>query len=81
MDSLNIVERLDTLTPAIFSMAIESVVKETGLNYIQAIIHYCDSNSIDIEAVPQFLSSSMKSKIQMDAEDLHLLPKSSKLPI
>ena len=77
----NIVERLDTLTPTIFSLAIEDLVHQTGLNYIQAIVHYCDQHSIDIEAIPQFLSSTMKSKIQMDAEELHLLPKSSKLPI
>lgn len=79
--SITPLARLDSLTPNKFAEEIEKVVRETNLNYIQAIIFYCDKYGLDIEAIPDLINSTIKSKIQLNAEDLHLLPRSSKLPI
>ena len=43
--------------PSRFAQEIESLVHENGnLNYIDAIIHFCEQNSIDLESVPKLIS-------------------------
>ena len=60
-----------------FSFEIEKVVKEKKLSYMDAVLHYCETNDIDPGTV------SLKEKIQVEAIDLRLLstPKGGILPI
>ena len=53
------------------------------MNYIDAIIHFCDNNNIDLESVPKLLSKQLKEKLKYEATELNFLKKSSraKLPI
>ena len=38
--------------PSRFAQEIESlVIKNADMNYIDAIVHFCDQNSIDLESV------------------------------
>ena len=37
------------LTPQKFAMEIETIVAGGDFNYIDAIVHYCDSNNLEIE--------------------------------
>ena len=70
--------------PARFAEAIESLVLENSdMNYIDAIIHFCDQNSIDVESVPKLISKPLKEKIKYEAQELNFLKRSSraKLPI
>lgn len=66
-----------------FYKEIESLVKKHGLNYVDAVIHYCEKNEIEIEAAASMIKSNMriKSHIQSEGEDLRILPKTAKLPI
>ncbi len=51
--------------PSRFAQEIESLVLNTeGMNYIDAIIHFCDQNSIDIESVPKLIPKPLKEKIK-----------------
>lgn len=66
-----------------FPQEIETLVAESGLEYIDAVLHYCEVNNLDIETVASIIKSSskIKGKIQLEAESLNILPKTSKLPI
>ena len=70
--------------PAKFAQEIETLVLENkDMNYIDAIVFFCDQNSIDVESVPKLVSKPLKDKIKRDAQELNFMKKSSraKLPI
>ncbi len=62
---------------------IESLVQNNNLDYIDAILHYCDLNSLDVETIGSIISldANLTAKIQEEAENLHYLKKISRLPI
>jgi hypothetical protein len=66
-----------------FSMAIEERVYMDDIPYIDAVVLYCEENNFEIEVAAKLISGVLKSKIQIEAESLHFLPKSetNKLPI
>ena len=70
--------------PAKFAQEIETLVLENNdMNYIDAIVFFCDQNSIDVESVPKLISKPLKDKIKRDAMELNFMKKSSraKLPL
>ena len=70
--------------PTKFAQEIETLVLENkDMNYIDAIVHFCDKNSIDVESVPKLISKPLKEKIKYDAQQLNFMKKTSraKLPI
>jgi len=66
-----------------FSLTIESMVKEKEIPYMDAIILYCEQTGLEVELAAKLISGSLKSKIQLEAEELNFLPKSNtvKLPL
>ena len=83
-DELEKVMEKKFFCPAKFAQEIESLVLENNdMNYIDAIVFFCDQNSIDVEAVPKLISKPLKEKIKYDAQQLNFMKKSSraKLPI
>lgn len=66
-----------------FSLTIETLVKEKSVSYMDAIILHCDNTGLEIELASKLISGALKSKIKIEAEELHFLPKSNtiKLPI
>lgn len=62
---------------------IDNLVEEGGMEYIEAIVYYCEVNDIEIETAASLIkgSAKMKAKVQIEAENLNYLPKSGKLPI
>ena len=64
-----------------FADKIEKIVKELNINYIDAIILYCDQTGLELEVAGTLVNGSLKSKIKRDAEDLNLIAKSGRLPI
>ena len=65
-----------------FSLTIESMVKQKGIPYMDAIVLYCEQTGLEVELAAKLVSGSLKSKIQFEAEELNFLPKSNtvKLP-
>ena len=53
------------------------------MKYIDAIVHFCEENNVDIESVPKLLSKPLKEKLKYEAMELNLLKRTShaKLPI
>ena len=67
-----------------FAEAIESLVLHNkNMNYIDAIVFFCDQNAIDLESVPKLIPKPLKEKIKYEASELNFLKRSSraKLPI
>ena len=66
-----------------FSMAIEEMVYMKDIPYIDAVVMYCEETGFDVESAAKLISGVLKSKIQLEAEDLHYLKKSNtaQLPI
>ena len=70
--------------PSRFTQEIESLVqKNKSMSYIDAIIHFCELNSIDVEFVPKLITKPLKEKVKYEAMELNFLKKSSraKLPL
>ena len=70
--------------PAKFAENIESLVlNNKDMNYIDAIVHFCEQNSLDLESVPKLISKPLKEKIKWDAQQLNFMKKTSraKLPV
>jgi len=66
------------LSQSKFSTDIENFVKTGNINYIEAIVQYCENNSIDIENVSKLLSKPLKERLRCEAMQLNYLRKSSK---
>ena len=67
-----------------FAEEIESLVlNNADMNYIDAIVFFCDQNNIDVESVPKLIPKPLKEKIKYEASELNFLKRSSraKLPI
>ena len=71
------------LTPQKFAIEIEKIVAEDELNYIDAILHYCEINSLEVESVTKLISKPLKERITWDATRLNFMKATSKakLPI
>jgi hypothetical protein len=50
---------------------------------MEAVIEYCDEIGLEVEVAAKMISGALKSKIKIEAEELHFLPKSNtyKLPV
>ena len=71
------------LCPQKFAQDIEQIVKISKVNYIDAIVSYCEQNSIEIETISKLVSKPLKEKLKCDAIHLNFLKKTTKarLPI
>ena len=78
-------EELDSkfLCPQKFAQDIESLVKECKMNYIDAIVTYCEQNSIELDTISKLVSKPLKEKLKNDATELNFLKKTTraKLPL
>ena len=71
------------LTPSRFALEIEKIVAEEKINYIDAIVHYCEVNELEVESVTKLVSKSLKERLKWDAIRLNFMKKTSraKLPL
>ena len=64
-----------------FTQKILDIVKDKKpITHIEAIIHYCESNNIEVETTTRLISKSLKEKIKAEAVNLKLLKNSSAAP-
>lgn len=66
-----------------FIEEIETICKNSKVEYIDAIVMWCDRNNIEVETAAAWIKkdSSLKSKVQAEAEDLNILKRGARLPI
>ena len=65
----------------LFTENIEKLVCITKMTYIDAVLHYCEENKLEPETAGKMVGGKLKQNVQDEAENLHLIPKTSKLPI
>ena len=65
----------------VFMENIENLVQKTNMTYIDAVMHYCEENKLEPETAGKMIGGKLKQNIQDEAEDLHLIQRTSKLPI
>jgi hypothetical protein len=72
-----------TLTPNTFITEIEELRRSKNMEYIDAVVHWCEKNKIEIEYVASYIKKdqTMKLKIQEEAENLNYMKKTARLPI
>lgn len=72
---------LEVLTILKFSEKIEKIVNDKKISYMDAIVWYCEREEMEVEVAAKLLNSGIKAKLQIEAESLNFLPKTSKLPL
>ena len=60
---------------------IENLVQKTKMSYIDAVMYYCEENKLEPETAGKMIGGKLKQNIQEEAEDLHLIQRTSKLPL
>lgn len=66
------------MTPTKFAQEVEKIAHDNSMNYIDAIVYYCESNEIEIESVPKLMSKPLKEKLKYDAQKLNFMKKTSR---
>jgi len=66
--------------PSKFSQEIEILVHggDIRMSYIDAIVHFCEKNNLDVESVPKLISKPLKEKLKFEATELNFLKKTSR---
>jgi hypothetical protein len=65
--------------PSRFAQEIENLVQvNIEMNYIDAIVYFCEQNNIDLESVPKLIPKPLKEKIKYEAMELNFLKKTSR---
>ena len=65
----------------IFMENIEKLVQKTNMSYIDAVMYYCEENKLEPETAGKMIGGKLKQNIKDEAEDLHLIQRTSKLPL
>jgi len=71
----------DIITPTKFSLLIEEMVQTKNISYMDACLEYCKEKELEPNSIARLVNKSLKQKIQMEAEQLHFLPKTNSLPV
>tara|TARA_R100001463_G_scaffold94807_2_gene149436 strand:- start:8057 stop:8311 length:255 start_codon:yes stop_codon:yes gene_type:complete len=71
------------MNAAKFSQEIEKLVIKEKINYIDAIVLFCEENSIEIDSITKLISKPLKEKLKCDAQQLNFMKKTTraKLPL
>jgi len=70
------------MTAVKFSQEVEKIaIENVDMNYIDAVLHYCEKNEIEIESVPKLISKPLKEKLKFDAQKLNYMKKTSRAKV
>jgi hypothetical protein len=66
-----------------FIEEIEKLCRTKNIEYIDAVVHWCEKNKIEVEYIAAYIKKDpvFKSKIQAEAENLNILKRGARLPI
>lgn len=69
------------MTTAKFSEIIERTVIDKRITYLDAVVWYCEKNGLEIDVAAKLLNTTIKGKLEVEAQDLNFLAKGARLPI
>lgn len=64
-----------------FSIQIEKLVCDNNSTYMETILEYCDDNDIPYEDIRNYISQSLKDKLEYEASNRNYIVRSSRLPV
>ena len=66
-----------------FVEEIEKLCRDKNIEYIDAVVFWCEKNKLEIETAAYWIKQDpvMRSKIQLEAENLNVLKRGARLPI
>ena len=67
-------------TPIEFSLHIESLALENGINHMEALIKFCEDNMIEPSEIKNWITKSLKDKLRSNFQAIGLLEKEAELP-
>jgi len=66
------------MTASKFSVEIEKIVKESDLNYIEAVVQFCEDKNIEMDGISKLISKPLKEKLKYDAQRLNFMKRTSR---
>ena len=71
------------MNAAKFSLEIENLVLKEKINYIEAIVLFCEENGMEVDSITKLISKPLKENLKCDAQDLNFMKKTTraKLPL
>lgn len=63
-----------------FTKMVEDSVRQLNISYMDAIIHICEKNNLEVEDSKKYVSSVIKNKLEAEAMRLNFLPRGNELP-
>ena len=67
------------MTATKFAGEIEKLVIDNhDMNYIDAVVHFYEMNSIELDTVNKLISKPLKEKLKYDAQRLNFIKKTSR---
>lgn len=64
-----------------FSLFIETTKANTGKDYMECILEYCEENFIDPEDIAQLVNKNLKQKIAFELSEQNYFPKKATLDL
>ena len=64
-----------------FSLHIEQIVQNKKINYMDAILDYCEENYLEPQDIAKLVNKSLKDKVEMNFRELNYLPKPAQLDV
>jgi hypothetical protein len=64
-----------------FSQKVELFVYENKVSYMDAIVHLCEVNKIEVEDVKKYLNNSIVGQLEAEARTLNFLPTMNTLDV
>jgi len=64
-----------------FSLYIEQMVQDKKINYMDAILEYCEENYLEPQDIAKLVNKSLKDKVEMNFRELNYLPKQAQLGV
>lgn len=66
-----------------FVEEVEKLCRDKNIEYIEAVIYWCEKNNLEVETAAYWIKKDavMRSKIQLEAENINVLKKGARLPV
>ena len=74
-------ELLNMYTTEQYNKEIEKLVETTNMSYLDAMLYHAEENGLESETVAGLINTKTKTRLREEAEQLHFMPKTAKLPI
>ena len=66
-----------------FIKTIEDIVENKRMEYLDAVLYYCQQTGLEVETAAELIkkNAKLKARVRVDAESAGYFPKTAKLPI